>query len=51
MTELLGLPTRTAEGGVKGIIRRLAIENRFASPTQNRARSRPEGDIFKNGLL
>jgi hypothetical protein len=51
MTWLLSLPTRSAEGGVKGIIHRPAIEIRFESPTQNRARSRPEGDIVKYGLL
>jgi hypothetical protein len=51
MTWLLGLSTRTAEGGVKGIIQRPAIEIRFESSTENRTRTLPEGDIVKSGIL
>jgi hypothetical protein len=28
-----------------------AIEIRFESPTENRTRTRPEGDIVKSGIL
>jgi hypothetical protein len=46
------LPTRTSEGGVKGIIhRRQAIEIRFESSTENRSRTRPEGDIVNSRIL
>jgi hypothetical protein len=48
---LLGLPTRSAEDGVKDIIHCPAIEIRFESPTENHSRARPEGDIVKSGIL
>jgi hypothetical protein len=50
MAWLLGLP-RTAECVVKGIIHRPAIEIGLQSPTENRSRARPEGDIVKSGSL
>jgi hypothetical protein len=45
------LLTRTAERGVQGLIQRPAIEIRFESPTQNRTRARPKGDIVNSGIL
>ena len=45
------MPTRSAEGGVKDIIHCPAIEIRFESPTENRPRAHPEGDIVKSGIL
>jgi hypothetical protein len=45
------LSTRSAEGGVKGIIHGTAIELRLKSPQENRTRPRPKGDIVKSGIL